>query len=388
MKNIALLLPNLHSGGSERIAARLSEALSEKYKVFLVLFDDSDMSYAYGGTLVNLKLPSTKGKAGKMVNLIKRIRAFRSFVKKEKIDVCCSFTSAADYVNAFSKAKCKRLVSCRGAAFLEKNTWLYHKMCKASDGILFNSEGMKDIYLKEYPRDKQKAYVLYNLFDTKSILQKAQENLPKEFEGFFATHRVVTTVARFSQEKGHWNLIKAFEILKEKVPDAGLLFVGHMGAFEEKVRSMAKASPYSEDIKFAGYSDNPFKFCANSAVYALSSIKEGFPNSLVEAMACGIPVVATDCRTGPGEILFEKPQAINETFKVADYGVITPAFTDEIDFDNNNKKREHTQFALALEKVLTDKALAEELAEKGKTRALEFDKEKINSKYISLMERL
>ena len=150
MKNIALLLPNLHSGGSERIAARLSEALSEKYKVFLVLFDDSDMSYAYGGTLVNLKLPSTKGKAGKMVNLIKRIRAFRSFVKKEKIDVCCSFTSAADYVNAFSKAKCKRLVSCRGAAFLEKNTWLYHKMCKASDGILFNSEGMKDIYLKEY----------------------------------------------------------------------------------------------------------------------------------------------------------------------------------------------------------------------------------------------
>jgi len=391
MKNIAFLVPNLHSGGSERIAARLSEMFCEKYNVFMVVFDASEISYKYGGKLVDLKLPAVSGKIGKILNLIKRVKAIKKLVKKEQIDVVCSFTSAADNANAYSRTKAKRLISCRGALFLEQNMKTYKKQCNATDGILFNSEGMRDIYLKEYPEDEKKAFVLYNLFDIGQIRQKAQEPLEPQFDEFMKTHKTVTAVGRFVPEKGHWNLIKAFELLKEKVPDAGLLFVGHMGSIEEKVREMAQKSRYSADIKFAGYSDNPFKFCKNSAVYAMSSISEGFPNALVEAMAVRVPVVSTNCKTGPAEILFKnsRSEISEENFTVGDYGIITPPFLqDKPDFDLDNKDKTHKVFAEAVEKAITDKELSLKLAADAYEKAESLDRQNMMNEYEKLFNQI
>ncbi len=388
MKNIAILVPNLQSGGSERMAARLSEVLAQKYNIHMVLFDASDISYKYAGKLTVLNLPAVNGRFGKVINLLKRIRAIRKLVKEEKIDVICSFTSAADNANAYSHAKAKRLVSCRGALFLQQNLKTYKKLCRASDGILFNSEGMRKIYLEEYPEDEKKTFVLYNLFDTEQIVKNATEPLEPEFKDFMKTHRTVTAVGRFVPEKGQWNLIKSFEILKEKVPDAGLLFVGHIGDFEDTIRSMAQKSVYAADIKFTGYSDNPFKYCKNSAVYAMSSINEGFPNALVEAMAVGVPVVSTNCITGPAEILFKNlPENIpDDRYTVADYGIITPPFEGVPDFDNNNKEKAHYIFADALERMITDGELADRCIKAAASKAAELDMKNMTEKYEKLLE--
>ncbi len=391
MKNIAFLVPNLHSGGSERIAARLSTMFSKNYNVFMVVFDSENIAYEYGGTLVDLKLPAVSGKTGKILNLLKRIRALRKFVKKEKIDLVCSFTSAADNTNAYSRAKAKRLISCRGALFLEQNMQTYKKLCKVSDGILFNSEGMRSIYLEKYPEDEKKTFVLYNLFDIEKIRQKAEEPVEGELSEFMKTHRTITAVGRFVPEKGHWNLIKAFEILKEKVPDAGLLFVGHMGSVEEKIHEMAQQSKCSADIRFAGYSDNPFKYCKNSSVYAMSSISEGFPNALVEAMAVSVPVVSTNCKTGPAEIIFENKNAeiSGEKFTVGDYGIITPAFLqNKPDFDLKNTDITHRIFAEALERAITDPELSKRLINAAKVKAESLDREKMMEKYEKLFDEI
>lgn len=390
IKNIAILIPNLQSGGSERIAAGLSEVLAEKYNVYTVLFDTRDISYKYGGRLVDLNLPAVSGKAGKAFNMLKRIFALRKLVKKEKIDIVCSFTSAADNANAFSKAKAKRLVSCRGALFLKENMSSYKKMCKSCDGILFNSEGMREMYLEKYPEDEAKAFVLYNLFDIERIRAKAEEPVEGEIKTFTETHKTVVAVGRFVPEKGQWHLIKAFEILKEAVPDAGLLFVGHLGSLEEKIREMAANSKYSTDIMFAGYTDNPFKLCKNSAIYAMSSAFEGFPNSLVEAMAVGTPVVSTDCLTGPREILFNaKPKKTPEhCFEIADCGIITPPFDGTPDFDNANKTELHRIYAKALEKMLTDGDLAKKCAFEAAKKSEKLDWHNMMEKYENLFGRL
>ena len=391
MKNIAFLVPNLHSGGSERIAARLSEMFSKEHNVFMVVFDSSDISYKYGGRLVDLKLPAVSGRAGKIINLLKRITAIRKLVKKEKIDVICSFTSAADNANAYSRAKAKQLVSCRGALFLEQNMQTYKKLCEASDGILFNSEGMRKIYLKAYPEDEKKTFVLYNLFDIEQIRAKAGEPLETELEEFMKTHKTVTAVGRFVPEKGQWNLIKSFELLKEKIPEAGLVFVGHMGSVEQQIHEMAQKSRYAEDIKFAGYSDNPFKYCRNSAVYAMSSISEGFPNALVEAMAVNTPVVSTNCKTGPAEIIFNNPETTvtKDGYTVGEYGIITPPFLqDKPDFELENKDITHKIFAEALEKVISDKELSEKLTKTAAQKAESLDGNKMINKYENLFNQI
>ncbi len=390
MKNIAILVPNLKSGGAERIASRLSTLLCEKYNLFMVLFDSEGISYKYGGTLVDMKLPAVKGKIGKVFNMLKRIKALRKLIKKEKIDVVCSFTAAADNVNAFCGSKAKRLVSCRAAAFLEKNMQLYRKMCRASDGILFNSAEMKEMYLEKYPDDREKCYFLQNLYDIENIICKAQEPVDDEIQSFLETHKTVITVGRFVVEKGHWNLLKAFEILKKKVPDAGLLFVGHMGAFEEDIRKMASESCYGEDIKFAGFSDNPFKFSAKSAVFALSSLNEGSPNALVEAMAAGAPVVSTNCKTGPKEILFDKiPENLREdTYTIGDYGIITPPFSKLPDFNLNTTDKTHEIFAEALETMLTDNELSLRLKTAAREKVRELDWKVMIKKYEELFKTL
>ena len=391
MKNIAFLVPNLHSGGSERIAARLSEMFSENHNVFMVVFDSSEISYHYGGELVDLKLPAVSGKAGKLLNMIKRIMALRAFVKKEKIDVVCSFTSAADNANAYSHTKAKRLVSCRGALFLEKNLRVYKKLCKASDGILFNSEGMRNIYLKEYPEDAKKTFVLYNLFDIDKIKSRAEEPLETEIAEFMKNHKTVVSVGRFVPEKGQWNLLKAFEILKEKVPDAGLIFVGHMGNVEADIQKMAEQSLYAKDIKFTGYSDNPFKYSKNSSVYAMSSISEGFPNALVEAMAVGTPVVSTNCKTGPAEIIFEKADAdvCEKGYTIGECGIITPTFIQQQpEFNLENKDETHRIFAEALERMITDTELAQKVAKAAIEKADSLDRSRMIGKYEELFDKI
>ena len=154
---------------------------------------------------------------------------------------------------------------------------------------------------------------------------------------------------------------------------------------------MAAESRYSEDISFVGYSDNPFKYCKNSAVYAMSSTSEGFPNALVEAMAVKVPVVSTNCKTGPAEILFKNKNSeiAKEGYTVGDYGIITPVFNqNKPDFENGGKDITHRIFADALEKLITDKNLSHSLSEAALEKAWELDQYSMIKQYENLFETI
>lgn len=112
---------------------------------------------------------------------------------------------------------------------------------------------------------------------------------------------VIIWVGRMEAQKNAVLLIEAFEQLRTAT-ECRLAFVG-TGSEQSRLIERARASPYGDAIAFLGHQKNPYSFIRRSSVLALSSNWEGFGNVLVEAMALGIPVVSTDCPSGPAEIL-------------------------------------------------------------------------------------
>jgi glycosyltransferase involved in cell wall biosynthesis len=112
---------------------------------------------------------------------------------------------------------------------------------------------------------------------------------------------IVLAAGRLHRQKGFDVLLEAFAVARAQV-DCRLVVLGEG---QERVPLLARAERLglAYDIDMPGFAENPFPLMARAGAFVLSSRWEGFPNALVEAMACGAPVIATDCPSGPREIL-------------------------------------------------------------------------------------
>ena len=148
--------------------------------------------------------------------------------------------------------------------------------------------------------DPKKIITIYNPIPVDEIREASAEKIEHPW---FSNHEipVILAVGRLSPPKDYPTLIKAFNILHER-RNTRLVIIGE-GEERRRIEELAKSSPFSEDILLLGKLDNPFPYMAKANVFVLSSAWEGFPNVLVEALACGATVVSTDCHSGPSEIL-------------------------------------------------------------------------------------
>ncbi|MEZ0387437.1 MAG: glycosyltransferase [Verrucomicrobium sp.] len=101
-------------------------------------------------------------------------------------------------------------------------------------------------------------------------------------------------VARFGAQKRHLDLIDAFEQVATSISDVGLLLVGDGGPLKERVLARLSQSPFSGRIHWAGFQQDPVSWYQSMDALVISSANEGFPNAVLEGMACGLPLVAND----------------------------------------------------------------------------------------------
>lgn len=389
-KRVMLIVPMLHQGGFERICALTAKLLNDSHDVYLVIFSSQDMIYDVSGLkLVDLNLGAVEGKLGKISNLLKRIRRLKKLKKALNIDISYSFGVTANLANVLSKGQGRVWAGIRGYGVLQEKRKM-QLICRRADRVVSCTKVMEEDINRIF--GTKSSAVLYNPCSVNEIREfsKREENGAAE-EGWIGSFlnrpgKLVVSMGREDDLKGFWHLIKSFYLVKKDLPDVKLMIIGE-GEYAE-YRKLAEDLGIKADVLFTGVRKNPFPLLEKADVYALTSESEGFPNALIEAMACGVPCVSVNCKTGPAEILNEdyRECAGKQEVYLGDYGIITPVFKGEKNVNTGEFTKEEEIYAAELKRMLTDEKLSESYKEKAQKRAQEFSVEAYRASLEKLLE--
>ncbi len=304
---VALVLPNLRGGGAERVTLTLAgEFASRGIEVDIVLMCSE-------GELID-QVPN----AVRIVDLhTARIRqvplAFARYLRQERPEAVIAniwpLTTACIAARSISRSKA-RLVVCDhqvlSRAYLEKGRW-HEILLRTSivalyphaDARVTVSAGVADdlAALSGIPRSRFD--VIYNPIVVLPPVIGAETTVDAAWRGWQGKR--IISVGTLKRVKNLALLVRAFAQLVERV-NARLMILGE-GSLRGELAALAHELKIADKLLMPGFIADPAPFYRSSDLFVLSSDNEGFGNVIVEAMACGIPVVSTDCPFGPAEIL-------------------------------------------------------------------------------------
>lgn len=394
MKKIALIIDTLNTGGAQRAMLRLADILGSDYDVTVIVFDLSDESYEFNGNLINLSIPSSHNFLGKIAVFFKRVKSLKKLILEQKFDVAISFLGNINVLNILAKTKNKVVASIRNhyrskrakGSFALIQSMLYKILYKRADKIVTVSKVLEEEMKADYGLSGNLVTTIYNPYNISDIIEQAKEEIEDDFKPFFADGKTITAVGRIMHQKGFWHLVKAFSLVLESEPQAKLVIVGK-DYDNNRLSVLIDELGLAESVLLLGYQKNPFKYVSRSCVYVLSSLFEGFPNVLAEAMCTGVPVIATDCKTGPREILYSNTDinliAVNA--EDADFGVLVPPLSNEENFDGKIDEGEKV-LAGAIIEMLSDSEKQAYYKEKAPLRAAYFNYDAIKRRWIDVIE--
>ena len=382
--NICILKESLTLGGTERAAANTSQVLGKDHTVYLALYDGEQTQYTYGGQLMDFAAPPRKTLAGKFYNTFYRERKLKRLIKEKKIDILYTFTAISNAQTKFAYPETVKIISARDFGAMRERHTQYHQALRNSNAMICNSEYTKTFYLTQYPEHVDRVFAVYNYINTEEIEAQSLETVEDKYLQFLQIHpKAVVSVGRFCKEKGFEYLIESLYQARQNDERLGLVLIGD-GDYQARYCEQIERLGLQDHIYLTGFQRNPYKYMAKCSVFVLSSLSEGFPNVLAEAMALGLPVIATNCRSGPAEILRKDSNygAVTDTYQECDYGIITPEMTVG---DNQNAIE---QMSAAIVALLTS---AEKMAYYGgqaKLRSKDFSSEATKTKLEDIFRKL
>lgn len=305
-KKLVIYLPDLVGGGVPILYLRLAPYFSAAgYSVrFLVNQNKGELveSLAPGIDVIEL------GASRQLFALPRLI----PFLKKEKPDILLSAIEhmhiMASLARLFVRSNTRHIVTQHNPLSQQAQRpgldfkllpLLYRLVLPFADAIVAVSKGVADDMAQRAPLDRKRVEVLYNGVVTDDFDIRASQPLPTNWPQ--SDGPILITVGRLAPQKDHITLLRAVAAVK-RLPPPDLVFVG-TGNLREKLAALASELGIGDRVHFLGYSDNPLPAVKNADLFVLSSIYEGFGLVLVEALACGTPVVSTNCPHGPDEIL-------------------------------------------------------------------------------------
>ena len=387
-QKLMLIVPTLEQGGFERICVKTARLLSPYYEVIIVVFDSSIVAYDVGGlNLIDIRRGVRPGRMAKLMNILVRAGKLRKLKRLHRPVVAYSFGASANIVNALSKTpNIQTWLSLRSYMDIGEKLSLRLFLAKA-DRLICCSHGIAHELGEKY--QYKKADILHNPVDVAEIKQMVDNgdiSWPWEKD---STLRHIIVMGRDDDIKGYWHTLKIFYLAQEENPQLRLSFLGG-GAYTE-YRRLAEDLGVAEKVFFAGMQKNPFPYLAKGDIFLMNSLKEGFPNAMLEAMALGLAVVATDCPTGPAEIL-GNDVSLPVTHQAESaiwgkYGVLLQPMDSVKNLDAGHITKEERCAADVVVRLLKDPALLEKYQKAASARAGDFSCEAYVRQLLSLFPR-
>ncbi len=393
-KKLMLISPMLHQGGFERVCITTARLMEPYFDVTIVIFNSANIAYNIEGlNIIDIQMGAKKGKVKKIFNMIRRSAKVRKLKKRMKPDIAYSFGPTANMVNAFSKTGREKVwLGLRNYTDVEETikiklfTRLAHLMICCSKTI------EKELNIKF---GFNRTVTLYNLYDVQAIREEAQAKEPKlpwgDYDDQGRKIRYMVSMGRDDDMKGFWHMLKVFSLVHKQIPESRLILMG-AGTFGY-YKKLAEDLKISDVIYFAGMQREPYQYLKKGEIYLLTSLNEGFPNALVEAMALGLAPVSVDCLTGPAEILLEDgdttlfEKQIREGKKpviYGAYGILVPVMNRDRDLDASHILEEEKHMAELVLDLLKDDEKLKKYQEAALNRAQIFTYENYIEQFLKL----
>jgi len=368
---IVILINSMAGGGAERVTSTLADYLDRNaHHITIVCLHHVDCSYALPSGVNLHYLRSGKYAIGLVKILLLPLFAweFARLLDRINPDAVLSLLTRSNFVHALTRwwgNKRPILVSerCDLASFSHKGRgwmsamamkkmiyWLYHD----ARLIIAISNGVSDSLVQLGVRTPIR--VIYNPQPIERIRQLAAHSRPMPL----STRRYnLVTCGRLEHQKNHHGMIEALALVARQC-DVHLTILGK-GPLLRSLEEHSKALGVADRITFAGWVANPFSVMRQADLFVLGSSAEGFGNVIVEAMACGLPVVSTDCPSGPREILADG--AFGELVPAGDTG----------------------RLADTIISLLKDEGRRSDLGRLSQERAKDFDVDVICQQYVAVL---
>lgn len=368
---LLIFINSLKLGGAERVVTHLLHHLKNDFELHLALYNhEIELEIPKDIPVFDLGQPLYESTYKIFLKIPFLSHKLYRYCKKNDIQTSVAFLNRPCYVNALMRTMwgfkgsiimCERT---HQTTVLAYNSWLFRTVStylvtfsyKRANLVLANSYASKQDLIENF-KVKTPIQVIYNPIDLKAIKRQAELACPIQFDDntFY-----FISVGGFRKEKNLPLLLDAFFILKN-LP-VKLIIVGSGSLADDLLRKVSDLG-LEDKIIFTGHDSNPYKYVQRSDCFVLSSYVEGFPNVLIEALACEKPIISTDCKSGPRELLAPTTNihlAAITSYEVAEYGILTPV-------------NDVSNLAASMKKMYEDKKLRQQYEEKALERAKQFD---------------
>lgn len=300
MKRIILFISSLQKGGSERVMVNLAEYFQEqKYDVILVTQYQREKEYCISPKIrrVYSEPDESMLDGGRIRNFCVRFRTLRNLWKTYRPDVILSFLGKNNLMAVAAAAflPIKVAVSVRGEPTMEYQGKFMQFIAKTvfrfADGVILQTEQAGQFFPRAVRR---KSVILPNPLNPQFTERKVCAD----------REDLIVAAGRLDENKNHAMLIHAFGRIAEEYPTVKLVIYGE-GELRTKLEMLIAEKGLTDRISMPGNVNDIADRIGRARIFTLTSNTEGMPNSIMEAMALGIPVIATDCPCGGPATLIE-----------------------------------------------------------------------------------
>lgn len=337
-KRILFFIYQMGAGGAARTILNIVNNLDRKQ------FEPILVTLNYNGDYEGSLAPDVKFIKLRTKRLRSAIFPLAKVIRKEKADIVFStipnYNTVAILGNLFSFTKAKNIV--REAAYLggtpkaDLKLRLYGFLYKFASRVIALSYGVKENIVNRYYVPRNKITVIYNPIDT-DLIGKSIENgkIEEEHENLFLDNeKIIMTAGRLVHDKDQLTLIRAFAKVNRK-HNAKLIILGE-GELETELKKLATDLQVENRVHFLGFQQNPYIYFSKAHMFVLTSKREGFGHVLAEALAVGVPVVATKAKPGAVEVLDNGKYGV--LCNIGDSDQIADAIEQVLTWDETKRK--------------------------------------------------